>query len=58
MIAESTPFGGINLNSTDSVNYGEIDPWERWFGKVIDLIERYDVSQTAVLDNPEDARNP
>jgi len=43
MIAESTPFGGINLNTTDTVAYGENDPWDRWFGKVIDLIERYDI---------------
>ena len=52
MIAESTPFGGINLNTTDTVAYGENDPWDRWFGKVIDLIERYDVSLTAVPHNP------
>jgi hypothetical protein len=43
MIAESTPFGGIDLNTTDTEAYNESDPWQRWFGKVVDLIETYDI---------------
>jgi len=43
MIAESTPFGGIDLNTTDTEAYNERDPWQRWFEKVVDLIETYDI---------------
>lgn len=45
MIAESTPFGGIDMVTNETVVYdGMTDPWERWFGKVIDLIDEWDIA--------------
>ena len=41
MIAESTPFGGITGTANKS---GHIpDYWIKWFAKVIDLIDRFDI---------------
>jgi hypothetical protein len=57
MIAESTPFGGIELKqaSVDTKKYLALndyddDDWERWFGKVISLIDRYDVSMWCYIN--------
>lgn len=50
MIAESTPFGGIDMNSPETEKYSETDPWERWFAKVIDLIEKYDISMWSYIN--------
>ena len=52
MIAESTPFGGIDLkqasNNAKSFfannRHDYDDPWDRWFGKVMDIIDKYDIS--------------
>jgi len=60
MIAESTPFGGIELREAsleakafiagNPHDYYLDDPWERWFGKVIDLINTYDISMWCYID--------
>ncbi len=50
MIAESTPFGGINLNTTETIKYNETDPWDRWFKRVIDLIEEYDIDMFSYIN--------
>ena len=57
MIAESTPFGGIELKeaSVDAKEYlvahdYDIDDWERWFGKVMGLIDEYDVSMWCYIN--------
>jgi hypothetical protein len=41
MIAESTPFGGI-----DSLQ----DPWNEWFQPCLDLIENYDISMWSYIN--------
>ena len=50
MIAESTPFGGIELKqvSDEAREYisskpFERDDWKRWYGSVIDLINDFDI---------------
>jgi len=57
MIAESTPFGGIELkqasNETEAFlasNEYDHDEWDRWFGKVIDVINKYDVSMWCYIN--------
>jgi hypothetical protein len=50
MIAESTPFGGIDLNQSITDLFGLDDPWERWFQPVIDIIEEYDVSMWSYIN--------
>jgi hypothetical protein len=50
MIAESTPFGGIDLNQSITEPYGLDDPWERWFQPVFDIIEEYDVSMWSYIN--------
>jgi hypothetical protein len=60
MIAESTPFGGIDVASTDIANGYIIDPsdgrsngdiiWNIWFQKTIDLIEEYDISMWSYIN--------
>lgn len=57
MIAESTPFGGIELaqasNDTKvflANNEYDHDDWDRWFGKVIDIISRYDISMWCFIN--------
>ncbi|KAL7462761.1 hypothetical protein ACHAXS_003134 [Conticribra weissflogii] len=60
MIAESTPFGGIELKEASmkakAFMAGNVhdsyldDPWERWFGKVIDLINTHDISMWCYIN--------
>ena len=50
MIAESTPFGGINMETLNTIKYNETDPWDRWYGKIIDLIERYDIDMWSYIN--------
>lgn len=58
MVAESTPFGGIELkqSSNDTRHYlakhhhYDNDDWERWFGKVIDIINKHDVSMWCYIN--------
>mmetsp|Transcript_10477 Transcript_10477/g.14994 ORF Transcript_10477/g.14994 Transcript_10477/m.14994 type:complete len:441 (-) Transcript_10477:480-1802(-) len=54
MIAESTPFGGIELKQAsnaakESIN-GTSDPWDRWYGQVIHIIEKYDVDMWCYIN--------
>ena len=56
MIAESTPYGGINLNTSDTVYYNETDPWHRWFEKVLNLIESYDIDMWSYINCNWDAQ--
>lgn len=44
MIAESTPFGGIDMHTNETIEYGMEDAWDRWFGPVIELIDKFDIS--------------
>mmetsp|Transcript_37877 Transcript_37877/g.88150 ORF Transcript_37877/g.88150 Transcript_37877/m.88150 type:complete len:230 (-) Transcript_37877:168-857(-) len=39
MIAESTPFGGIHVNS-----------WENWFQNVLNVIDQYDISMWSYIN--------
>ncbi|KAL3779693.1 LOW QUALITY PROTEIN: hypothetical protein HJC23_010561 [Cyclotella cryptica] len=58
MIAESTPFGGIELNQAtkavqslvtkENHNFG--DSWDRWYGKVLEVINKYDISMWCYID--------
>jgi len=50
MIAESSPFGGINVNTADTTLYREHDPWERWYGKVLNLIVKYDIDMWSYIN--------
>ena len=57
IIAESTPFGGIELkqasNETNlylSSNEYNHDEWDRWFGKVMDVIDKYDVDMFCYIN--------
>jgi len=50
MIAESTPFGGINLNSSNAQTHNVTDMWNAWFQNVIDLIEKYDISMWCYIN--------
>ena len=50
MIAESTPFGGINLNNTDTKLYNKTDSWDRWFGQVLMLIEKFEISMWSYIN--------
>ena len=58
MIAESTPFGGIELKQASiSVqklirnNQNEFgDEWHRWYGKVLKIINKYDVSMWCIIN--------
>jgi len=57
IIAESTPFGGIELKEASNdtklflaKNEYEHDAWDRWFGKVIDIINKYDVSMWCYIN--------
>lgn len=57
MIAESTPFGGIELKQTskETINFVgkpeyDHDDWDRWYGKVIDVINKYDVSMWSYIN--------
>lgn len=57
MIAESTPFGGINMETADTIKYNETDPWDRWFGKVLTLIEKYDIDMFSYINCDWDKQN-
>lgn len=46
MIAESTPFGGIQNDETTT--------WEEWFVPVLDLIEEYDIAMWCYINSDWD----
>lgn len=56
MIAESTPFGGMNLKKSSIARkyFGEEtstdDIWNLWFQKTIDLIDEYDISMWSYIN--------
>lgn len=50
MIAESTAYGGIVMNSSQVVKYNQTDPWARWFEKVLDIIETHDISMWSYIN--------
>lgn len=57
IIAESTPFGGIELKQASNEtklylanNEYNHDEWNRWYGKVIDIINKYDVSMWCYIN--------
>jgi hypothetical protein len=50
MIAESTPFGGINMHNKQTRKYDLTDPWQRWFVPVLDLIDRYDIAMWSYIN--------
>lgn len=57
MIAESTPFGGIELKqaSNDTKfflanNEYDHDDFDRWFGKVISIIDKYEISMWCFIN--------
>ena len=41
MIAESTPFGGIDLDAKLVEEFDLDDAWDRWFQPTLDLIGKY-----------------
>mmetsp|Transcript_18874 Transcript_18874/g.40825 ORF Transcript_18874/g.40825 Transcript_18874/m.40825 type:complete len:429 (-) Transcript_18874:47-1333(-) len=43
MIAESTPFGGIDMRTNETIAFDMEDPWDRWFEPVLDLIDKWDI---------------
>jgi len=52
MIAESAPFGGINVTES-SIAKEYIDDnniWNLWFQKTIDLIDEYDIAMWSYID--------
>lgn len=57
IIAESTPFGGIELKQVSNDvklflargRYEQND-WDRWFGKVMDIINQYDVDMFCYIN--------
>lgn len=50
MIAESTPFGGIDMVTNETLAYGLSDPWERWYGPTLELIDKYDIKMWSYID--------
>lgn len=50
MIAESTPFGGINLDTSETRAFNKTNPWDRWYGEVLALIKRYDISMWCYIN--------
>ena len=50
MIAESTPFGGINMNTSETELYNKTDSWDRWYSEVLALIERFDISMWSYIN--------
>ena len=50
MIAESTPFGGINMNTTKTRLYNKTDSWDRWFSEVLALIKAFDISMWSYIN--------
>ena len=50
MIAESTPFGGIDMVSNETREYDLSDPWERWYAPTLELIDKWDVKMWSYID--------
>lgn len=50
MIAESTAYGGIVMNSSKVAEYNQTNPWERWFERVLDIIETHDISMWSYIN--------
>lgn len=51
MIAESTPFGGMNIAATKYKNITDHDIiWDLWFQKTLDLIDAYDISMWSYIN--------
>ena len=56
MIAESTPFGGMDVTGSSIARKyiqddgGDFDIWNLWFQKTIDLIEEYDISMWSYIN--------
>eukprot|EP00980_Cylindrotheca_fusiformis_P030397 scaffold24761_cov157-Cylindrotheca_fusiformis.AAC.1 len=60
MIAESTPFGGMSGQysdssssssaSNDSISWTEDDIWDLWFQPTLDLIETYDIGMWSYIN--------
>lgn len=57
VIAESSPFGGIELQQASrdaqlflANNEYDRDDWGRWFGKVVDIIDKYDVDMWCFIN--------
>jgi hypothetical protein len=58
MIAESTPFGGIELKQASKTVQNLVtnelhesgNPWDRWYGKVIQIINKFDVSMWCYIN--------
>ena len=55
MIAESTPFGGLNDVTSEMKQYNALDAWNRWFSKVLDLIDRFDIGMWSYINCDWDA---
>lgn len=50
MIAESTPFGGIDMVTDESLPYEKSNPWERWYGPTLELIDKFDIKMWSYID--------
>ena len=50
MIAESSPFGGINMVNENTITHNETDNWERWYARVIHLIEKHDIDMWSYIN--------
>jgi hypothetical protein len=55
MIAESTPYGGIVSNGSNSAGFVG-NSWERWFRHVVSLIDRYDIKMWCYINCDWDAQ--
>jgi hypothetical protein len=50
MIAESTPYGGIDM-TTITTNVTDLeDAWTRWFQPVLELIDEYDIAMWSYIN--------
>lgn len=38
------------MNNTNTRLFNETDPWDRWFGRVLDLIETYDIDMWSYIN--------
>lgn len=54
MIAESTPFGGMQVTPPSDLNItlqeSDGDVWDLWFQPTLDLIEKYDISMWSYIN--------
>ena len=50
MIAESTPFGGINNETMVMRNLTMDDAWDLWFDPVLNLVEKHDISMWCYIN--------